>query len=68
MTMTYFTAKSTYVTHAFEWGKLFKFRLNEKSLQEMSKWTEDLWFQKNWTPGVGLFQPRGNNTYLLPWN
>ena len=32
MTLTYFTARSTYVTHAFEWGKLSKCHLTGKTL------------------------------------
>ena len=27
MTLTYFTARSTQATHAFEWGKVFKCHL-----------------------------------------
>ena len=30
MTLSYFTARSTYVTHAFEWGKLSKCHLKGK--------------------------------------
>ena len=31
MTLTYFTARSTYVAHAFEWGKLSKCHLMGKT-------------------------------------
>ena len=34
MTLTYFTARSAEVPHAFEWGKL---SFEEKNLQEMGK-------------------------------
>ena len=36
MTLTYFTARSTYVTHAYEWGKLLKCDLEGKTCR---KWT-----------------------------
>ena len=32
MTLTYFTARSTQVAHAFEWGKLSNYHLKGKSL------------------------------------
>ena len=34
MTLTYFTARSTYVTNAFEWGKLLKCHLKLKSCRK----------------------------------
>ena len=42
MTLTYFTARSTSVAHAFEWGKLSKCQLKDKNLKEMGKWTKNL--------------------------
>ena len=39
MTLTYFTARSTKVANAFEWGKL-KMSFKVKVLQEMSSRTE----------------------------
>ena len=45
MTLTFFTARSTKVAHAFEWEKIGKNRkmsFNGKNLLGMSKWTEDL--------------------------
>ena len=42
MTLAYFKARSTYVAHAFEWGKLSKCHLKGNNLKEISKWTEDL--------------------------
>ena len=38
MTLTYFTAWSSKVAHAFEWEKIGK----AENLLGMSKWTEDL--------------------------
>ena len=35
MTLTYFTARSTLVANAFEWGKTFKMSFKVKVLQEM---------------------------------
>ena len=40
MTLTFFTARSTSVAHAFEWVKIGN--LTPKNLLGMSKWTEDL--------------------------
>ena len=40
MTLTYFRARSTLVTYAFEWGKLLKCHLKGKNLKEMSNRTE----------------------------
>ena len=37
MTLTYFKARSTYVAHAFEWGKLSKCILKGKNSMEMGK-------------------------------
>ena len=42
MTFTYFTARSTWVAHAFEWEKNRKMSFNGRNLLGMSKWTEDL--------------------------
>ena len=33
MTLTYFTARSTEVAHAFEWGKIGKLSFEEQNLQ-----------------------------------
>ena len=41
MTLTYFTARSTLVAHAFEWGEMGKCHLMAENLLGMSKWTED---------------------------
>ena len=43
MTLTYFTARSTQVVHAFEWEKkIGKCHVMAGNLLGMSKWTEDL--------------------------
>ena len=42
MTLAYFTARSTYVAHAFEWGKIEKCHVMAENLLGMSKCTEDL--------------------------
>ena len=41
MTLTYRTARSTEVAHAFEWGKIGKCHLMAENLLGMSKWTEE---------------------------
>ena len=40
MTLTFFTARSTYAAHAFEWEKIGKCQLMAKNLLGMRKWTE----------------------------
>ena len=40
MTLTKFMARSTWVTYAFEWGKLLKMSFEGKSQQEFGKWTD----------------------------
>ena len=48
------------MAHAFEWGKLLKCHLKDKTCR---KWANGLKVgnsEKNWTPGVGLPPPRGN--------
>ena len=42
MTLTYFTAMSTQVAHAFELEKIGKCHLMAENLLGMSKWTEYL--------------------------
>ena len=42
VTLTYFTARSTYVAHAFECGKIGKCHVMAENLLGMSNWTEDL--------------------------
>ena len=52
MTLTYFTARSAWVSHALEWEKIGKCHVMAENLLEMSKWTEDLCVRK-------YFGPRG---------
>ena len=40
MTLTKFMARSTWVVHAFEWGKTVKMSFEGKSQHEIGKWTE----------------------------
>ena len=40
MTLTFFTARSTWAAHAFEWEKIGNCHLMAKNLLRMSKWTE----------------------------
>ena len=53
MSLTYFTARSTYVAFAFEWGEVGKSHLMVGNLLGMSKWTEDKCLWKKITT-VGL--------------
>ena len=59
MTLTYFTARSTLVAHAFEWGKFSKCHLMGKTLW---KWANGLniYDSEKRTPGASLPPPRGN--------
>ena len=40
MTLTYFTARSTWVANAFEWGKTFKMSFKVNVVQEMGSRTK----------------------------
>ena len=40
MTLIKFMAMSTWVDHAFKWGKTVKMSFEGKSQQEIGKWTE----------------------------
>ena len=40
LTLTYFTARSNWVTCTFEWGKLLKSHLMEENLQQRTILTE----------------------------
>ena len=40
LTMTYFTARSNWVTCTFEWGKLLQSHLMEENLQQRTRLTE----------------------------
>ena len=60
MTLTYFTARSTLVAHAFEWEKLLKCHLKGKSCRKRANGLKVGNFEKNWTLGVSLPPPWGN--------
>ena len=60
MTLTYFTARSTYVAHAFEWEKLLKCHLKGKSCRKRANVLKVGNSEKIWTLGVGLPPPWGN--------
>ena len=57
MTLTYFTARSTYVAHAFEWGKLLKCHLKCKTCSKLANGLQFYVFKKKLTPGVALTGP-----------
>ena len=40
LTLTYFTARSNWVTYTFEWGKLLQSHLTAENLQQRTKLTE----------------------------
>ena len=42
MTLTYFTARSTYLANAFEWKKIVKCNQMWENLLGICKWTENL--------------------------
>ena len=66
VTLTCFTAGSTKVAHAFEWGKLLKCHLKGKTCR---KWANGLKIYDSekqiWTPGVVCPHP-GQYTCILP--
>ena len=59
MTLTYFTARSTEVAHAFEWGKLLKCHLKGKTFSKLANGLKFYVFKKKLTSGVALTQPWG---------
>ena len=64
MTMTYFTARPTYVAYAFEWRKTVKMSFKGENLQKMSNRTEYLMIlkTKQLTPEAHtcMSPPQGN--------
>ena len=53
MTLTKFMARSAWVANAFEWGKLLKMSFEEKSQQDICKWTNiDYSEKRKWPKGV----------------
>ena len=59
MTLTYFTARSTLVEHAFEWVKLSKHHLKGKTLCKLAN-GQKIYDSEKMDPGAGLPQPQGN--------
>ena len=59
VTLTYFTARSTLVAHAFEWGKLLKCHLKGKTCSKLANGLKFYVFKKKLTPGVSLTRPWG---------
>ena len=56
MTLTYFTARSTYDAHAFEWGKLLKCDLKGKTCKKWINGRNIYVFEKNKCP-LGVVRP-----------
>ena len=59
MTLTYLTARSTLVAHAFEWGKLLKCYLKGKTCRKLANEVNFYDLKKTLTPGVILTLPWG---------
>ena len=58
MTLTYFTARSFWVAHAFEWGKIVKCHLKGKTCSKLANGLNFYDLKKKLTPGFAL--PWGN--------
>ena len=59
MTLTYFLARSTYVAHAFEWGKLLKYHLKGRTCNVLANGLNFYDLKKKLTPGFALSLPWG---------
>ena len=59
MTLTFFTARSTYVAYAFEWGKLLQCHLKGKTCSKLANGLKFYDLKKKLTPGVALTRPWG---------
>ena len=59
MTLSYFTARSTWVAHAFEWGKLLKCHLKSITCNKLANGLNFYDLKKKLTPGFAL---------TLPWD
>ena len=59
MTLIYFTARSTLVSHAFEWRKVLKCHLKGKTCRKLAKGPKFYDLKKKLTPGVALTWPWG---------
>ena len=60
MTLTYFTARSTQVAYAFEWGKIVLLSFEGKTVRKWANGLKSYDSEKLWTPRVGLRSSRGN--------
>ena len=52
MTLTYFTARSIQIAHAFEWGKLLKYDLRGKTCRNWADGQNIYVYEKNCPQGV----------------
>ena len=59
MTLTYFTARSAYVAHAFEWGKLLQCHLKDKICSKLANGLNLNDLKKKLTSEVALTLPWG---------
>ena len=61
MTLTFFTARSAWVAHAFEWGKLLQCHLKVKTCKKLANGLNlyDLKKKKKLTAEVALTLPLG---------
>ena len=57
LTLTYFTARSNWVTCMFEWGKLLQSHLMEENLQQRSRLTDNIVNEKNDLSGLSAPDP-----------
>ena len=59
MTLTFFTVRSTYVAHAFEWGKSLQSHLKSKTCSKLANGLNLYDLKKKLTPEVALTLPWG---------
>ena len=59
MTLTFFTARSTEVAHAFEWGKLLQCHLKVKTCSKLANGLNLYDLKKILTPEVAVTLPWG---------
>ena len=67
MTLTYFTARSTWFTYAFEWGKVGKMSFNCRKLAGNEQMDRIFMLLKKNGPR-GLFAPASGLKYLYIYN
>ena len=65
MTLTYFTVRSTWVAHAFEWGKLLKCHLKGKSCRKRANGLKVGNSEKNLVPRGWSAPTLGQYTCIL---